>query len=412
MNVRGQRENVLLLVLACAEATLLLDRLAVGFLAPFILPDLNLSNFQLGLLSSLFSVSFALSGYVVSSWSDRRSDRWTWLTILILLFSACSAACAVAGGFASLAALRIALGILEGPFLPMALAYMADHSSESRRSFNMGFVQNVGAFLLAQLAGPIVLVWFAVRHGWRAAFLFTAVPGVILAITMLVIRPLLTQTIATAQATIDQPHVDGRFHRNVWLCVGIAACMGSWILLQMTFLPKYLVDVARMTPTHMSFVLSLLGIGGCISSIVLPTLSDRLGRRRVLMGGIALACATPIGVLSFYDNPALLTACVLVGSLAFGCSPLYVAVIPSDSTPKQRAARAIALVSASSALMGGVVAPAVAGRLADRFGLGMVFWIAGGVSLVALVLASALRRAQVERAPGATDNSRVAASQS
>lgn len=383
-----RRENYLLLVLACAEAALLLDRLAVGFLAPFFARDMSLSNFQLGLLSSLFSLSFAISGYWVSAVVQKAISPRLLLAGLVALFSVVSAFCALSTGFATFALVRILLGAAEGPFLPIALAIMAEESSSGRRSFNLGFVQNVGAFLLAQLVGPIVLVAFAVAHGWRAAFAFTAMPGLLLAILLLIIaRGKPVPAAATAAVSVAQPpHTPNR--RNLWLCVLIAACMGSWILLQMTFMPKYLVQSAGMTPSHMSLVMSLLGLGGCASSLLLPALSDRFGRRPVIMTGISFAILTPISLLLLAHSPTLLPIGVVLGSLAFGCSPLYVAVIPREAVPPEQTSRAIALVSASSAVAGGVIAPALAGRLADTFGLSAIFWVAGGLAIVAFAVAS------------------------
>lgn len=384
------RENRLLLVLACAEAALLLDRLAVGILAPFFVPDLRLTNFELGLLSSLFSLSFATSGYWISAAAKRISNRWFLLAGLVFVFSLISALCALSTGFYSFALVRILLGIAEGPFLPIALAVMADESTAVRRSFNLGFVQNVGAFLLAQLLGPIVLVAFSVAHGWRAAFAFTAIPGLVLAILLIVMARSARAAESRGLTEISREPSWHPCTRNLWLCVAIAACIGSWILLQMTFMPKYLVQVAGFSPKGMSFIMGLLGLGGCASSLLLPALSDRIGRRPTIMLGISFAILTPVSILTLAHVPALMPIGIVLGSLAFGCSPLYVAVIPRESVAKEDASKAIALVSASSAIMGGVIAPALAGKLADTFGLGVIFWIAGGVAMVALGIASRL----------------------
>lgn len=391
-------ENRLLLLLAIAEATLLLDRLSVGFLASFLSEDLHLTNLQLGLLSSLFSGSFAISGYAVSGVSDRTGQRWIWLLALIVLFSGASALSGFTTGFAQLAGVRVLLGLFEGPFLPIALALMGKHSSPHRRSFNLAFVQNFGAFVLAQLAGPIILVYFAVHHGWRAAFFFTAVPGIIVAVLMLGLSRLAPDVKPIAHPNTGESAglatPDSIWQRNVLLCVAIAACMGSWILLQMTFLPKYLVQVAGLDPTRMSFVMSVLGIGGCVSSLALPLLSDRFGRRAMLVCGTLIALSTPIGILFAYSSPAALTFSILVGSIAFGCSPLYVAIVPSESVGPGARARAVALVSASSAIMGGVVAPALAGRLADAYGLAMPFRLTAGLAVTAGLFACLLRPAR------------------
>jgi MFS family permease len=55
-------------------------------------------------------------------------------------------------------------------------------------------------------------------------------------------------------------------------------------------------------------------------------------------------------------------------------------------------ARAIGLTSGSSAVIGGVLMPAVAGRLADVHGLQVPVWITLGAMVLGLAVASALEK--------------------
>ena len=127
-----------------------IDRLALGFLASYVAADLDLTNFQLGLLSSSFSVSFALSGYGISALSDRAGNRRAFLVACTLTFSLLSAATGLARGFVFLLAVRLLLGISEGPVLPLLQSVMIPASSTQRRAFNVAFLQNVAPFLLGQ----------------------------------------------------------------------------------------------------------------------------------------------------------------------------------------------------------------------------------------------------------------------
>jgi MFS family permease len=137
--------------------------------------------------------------------------------------------------------------------------------------------------------------------------------------------------------------------------------------------------------------MSMIGVSGCAASLVLPMLSDRYGRRPVLATGALAGLILPLSVLLLPPQPALLLGAVLLGAIAFGCSPLYIAVIPTDTVPKALGARAIALVSACSALMGGVLMPLLAGRLADSFGLQMPLWMAACGAALACGVALCLR---------------------
>jgi MFS family permease len=385
-------ENRLLLTLSLAEASMFVDRLALGLLAPFLAKELTLSNFQFGLLSSGFSLAYAISGYLIAGLSDRTAQRRNFLIVSTLAFSLLSAATGFAPGLAYLLALRILLGIAEGPFLPILQSVMVPASSPHRHGFNVGFLQNVAPFLLGQLASPIVLTQLATAFNWRLTFFLTAIPG-------LLIIPFLYRLVPGRAAGTAAAGVAGRAEpgslnlfriRNVMLCVALAACTGTWILLNNTFLPLYLVKVVGYSATQMGFMMSLLGVGGCAASLILPALSDRIGRKPVLLAGFTLGLATPLGVLLAPHNTAVLMAAIGVGSCVLGCTPLTITIVPSDSVDSRSLARAIGLTSASSAIVGGVVMPALAGRLADSYGLQVPICITLGAMVVGLAVVAAL----------------------
>ncbi|KOG88917.1 hypothetical protein ADK38_17135, partial [Streptomyces varsoviensis] len=64
-------ENRLLLILFLAFGFVFFDRQALSFLAPFISDDFHLSNTQLGTLSGVLALTWALSGLLCGRLSDR-----------------------------------------------------------------------------------------------------------------------------------------------------------------------------------------------------------------------------------------------------------------------------------------------------------------------------------------------------
>jgi MFS family permease len=386
-------ENRLLAALSLTEASMFIDRLALGFLASYVATDLALTNFQLGLLSSSFSLSFALSGYGISSISDRAGNRRTFLVGCTLAFSLLSAATGLTRGFVFLLVVRLLLGVSEGPVLPLLQSVMIPASSASRRAFNAAFLQNVAPFLLGQLLGPILLTHLAEAVTWRVTFLLSAVPGLVLVpiLHRLIGRSSPAPAFSTGARIPDYASQVKLFRiRNLMLCVGIAACTGTWILLLNMFLPLYLVRMGGYPATKMGLIVSLLGVGGCLSSLTLPPLSDRIGRKPVLITGLSLGLVAPLGALMALHNPDVLMIAVALGGLALGCTPLTITLVPADSVPPHALARAIALTSASSAVIGGVIMPALAGRLADRWGLQIPIIIALGAACIAVLVAFGL----------------------
>ncbi|MBV9561373.1 MAG: MFS transporter, partial [Bradyrhizobium sp.] len=162
-------ENLVVILMGAAFGFVFFDRLALSFLAPFIVPELQLSNSQLGALAAGLALTWAIAGYGVGTLSDYLQNRKTLLVCAIVVFSACSIGSGLANSFLTLLAARLVMGLAEGPVLPIAQSIMSAESSEHRRGFNMGVLQNFFSALLSNLAAPLVLVAIGQAYGWRAA---------------------------------------------------------------------------------------------------------------------------------------------------------------------------------------------------------------------------------------------------
>lgn len=178
-------ENLVILLMGLAFGFVFFDRLAISFLAPFLVPELGLNNTQLGVLASALALTWAISGYGVGVLSDYLGNRKTLLVIAIVVFSACSILSGLATSFLMLLGARLLMGFAEGPVLPIAQSIMAAESSEHRRGFNMGVLQNFISSLLSNFAAPLILVAVGVAYGWREAFYIAGIPGFIVAILIM-----------------------------------------------------------------------------------------------------------------------------------------------------------------------------------------------------------------------------------
>ncbi|BCT33755.1 hypothetical protein PproGo58_32500 [Pseudomonas protegens] len=67
------------------------------------------------------------------------------------------------------------------------------------------------------------------------------------------------------------------------------------------------------------------------------------------------------------------------------------ATIPAETVPREVMATALGLIMGIGELVGGFVAPTIAGFAADRFGLSIVMWMSCGGALLAAVLALFLK---------------------
>jgi MFS family permease len=143
-------------------------------------------------------------------------------------------------------------------------------------------------------------------------------------------------------------------------------------------------------------VIGMGGWGAFVGGILFPTISDRIGRKPVLLLGSLAAVIGPIAMLTLPANPVLLAVGVLVGWMPLGIAPLYCATVPSESVRPGLVTTAVGLSMGFAELFGGVIVPPIAGRAADAFGLEAIFFICIGLALVAAFAAVVLK----ETAPG------------
>lgn len=74
-----------------------------------------------------------------------------------------------------------------------------------------------------------------------------------------------------------------------------------------------------------------------------------------------------------------------------GAFPLFMATIPSESVSANHMTTAMALIMGAGEVIGGVLAPWLAGLAADAAGLAAAIWILMGLCIVAGVLGLGLQ---------------------
>ena len=368
-------ENRLLLLLGVSFGFAFFDRNSASVLIPYIAKDLLLSNTQSALLNSVLSIMWALGAYVIARWSDSRGSRKPFLLAFLIIFSACSMLSGLAPSFPVLLIARAIMGAVEGPFLPVCLAIMAVESSPSRRGVNAGIMQNFFAALLGQSLAPSLLPVIAEAHGWRAAFFVAGVPGLLCAIGVwLWVREPTKEAQArfhglAATDAADDGKQRGLFDmlavRNVLVCCLISVFMVGWFIMGWTFLPKFLTEVRGMPGPAMGSLLSVLGFSSALSGFGAPWLSDRIGRKPVMIGFCLLGALTALGAVYFQGSTLALGALLFAGWLASGTFPLFMGVIPGESMPRKYAATAMGLVVCVGEVLGGSALVALAGKMAD-----------------------------------------------
>ena len=394
-------ENLLIAILFLAWGTVFLDRMSELYLAPYIVPEFHLSDEQVGLLASALAITWAISTLLFGALSDRLGRRKILLPA-VFAFSLLSWLSGLARSFNELLLLRALMGVAEGPTWSIMTALIEESSPPERRGRNVGIVVSAAA-LVGLAVAPVLATQVASRWGWRWAFFVAGVPGVIIGVLIwrFVKEP-------PPKAALDAHHVRPGFrdyfsvlrYRNMWLCCLGSAGFISWLFLMNVFAPLYITQTAHQAATTAGFLLGAGGLGSFFLGLLLPGMSDRLGRKPILLLMALMCTVVPLALLlpALYTVPWVLAAILFFTNAGQGVASLVMVLVPTESVPPQFAATSIGLATLVGEIFGATAAPTIGGALAERHGLATPLWMSALGSAAIFVVALFLRET-VHRRP-------------
>jgi len=384
-------ENSLVAILFFTWGVVFLDRMSQLYLAPYFAPEFHLSHEQVGTVASVLAITWAASTFVFGALSDR-VGRKPILVPAVFAFSILSWASGLAHNFHQLLLVRALMGAAGGPTWSTMTALIEESSPSSRRGRNIGLVVSAAA-LVGLAAAPVLTTQVAARWGWRSAFFVAGIPGLV---TGLLLWKFVEEPVAETNGTKERPSLSEyvsilRF-RNIWLCCLGATGFMSWLFAVNVFAPLYITEVAHESATTAGFLLGASGLGSFFLGFLLPSLSDRWGRKPILLLMAAMSAVVPLAFLVpvLYVYPLALAFLVFVANSGQGIASVVLVLVPTESVPAQFRATSIGLATLVGEVMGAAAAPILAGALAQRHGLAVTMWLAAAGSgllfLVALFL--------------------------
>ena len=366
-------------ILALAYTFNFLDRQILSLLAEPVRKDLHLSDTQVGLLTgAAFAVFYATFGVPIAWFADR-SHRVRIVALACACWSLCSAAGGLAGNFLQLALARLGVGVGEAGGTTPSYAIISDYFPPRERGralalYSLGVP--FGIAIGAALGGGV-----AAHYGWRAAFYAVGLPGLLIALLILVV---IREPIRGAQDGPSAGHeiapaqlrgVIAMFFRDPvlrWmaLATGLGAFAGygasNWT-------PAFLMRHQHMTLTQLAAVYSVsvgvaVGVGTWLSGYLADRLSKRDPRAYAMIPFWGSMIALPLAVAGYLaPNWQISLACLTV-SAAFGILYLApaLAIVQNIVPPKARSTSAALLLLVLNLIgLGG--GPVFVGVLSDLF---------------------------------------------
>lgn len=146
-----------------------IDAASMGFVAPSLMQDWNLSRVAFGPVLGAVMLGFALGALLVGPLADRVGRRKI-LIFSVFLFGIFNASCALAQSPTQLLILRLITGVGLGTAMPTAATLLSEYVPKRLRSFLIT-VMFAGFALGSGLSGFIASFLLG-QYGWRGVMLF------------------------------------------------------------------------------------------------------------------------------------------------------------------------------------------------------------------------------------------------
>ena len=365
-----------------------IDRFLISTMFPTIARDLHLGYGDIGTITGALAIAWGLAALVMGNVSDRIGQRRVLVGSLIV-FSLLIGLSGLAASLFGLVMVRIVMGFADGAFTPASIAATINASPPERHGRNVGFQQNM--LNLFGLALAPLFVGYLLSHGvdWRYIFSIFAVPGLLIAWGTWRIIPQGDAPVTSEGSVADWGEV--LKYRNIKLLMGGMFCWLTCLIISSAFLPNYLLDHLKLAPGAMGTVMSAIGFGALTGTIVLSMLSDRIGRKPVM---VIASIGAFIGLLLFGtigQNVGLLFACLFaIHFFNFGMIVLTVGPIATETVPLGLITTASGMVIAAGELLGGGLAPIIGGQVAEKFGIDHILWLPIIVMAVGILISFGL----------------------
>jgi predicted MFS family arabinose efflux permease len=264
-----------------------MDRQIMSTLAEPIRKDLGLSDTALGALGGLtFALFYTTCGIPIAWLSDRFKRVWI-MAAACGIWSLFTAGCGLATNFTQLALSRIMVGAGEAGGSPPSYSLISDYFPAKERGTGLA-LHSLGV-PLGSMMGVVLGGGVASAYGWRMAFFAVGLPGVVLALLMLLIvrepkRGGLDEIALGADAHAPAPparEVIAAFFANRTLaCVAIACGLSAFAgYAMLNWNVPLLMRVKGMSLKEVSHYYSVvLGAAGIVGTFGAGWLADKLSQ--------------------------------------------------------------------------------------------------------------------------------------
>lgn len=234
---------------------------------------------------------------------------------------------------------------------------------------------------------PVVIGAALTVFAWREVVMLNVVPGLVVAALLFVF---LGSMRLSSKRTEEKTQSFGAYLaglKNLFLSRSLVLLSTGSAFRTMTqsalltFLPVYLANDMGYSPFWVGACLFALQAAGFAASPVAGHLSDRMGRKHILMTSMAASALVLAAMALSGGSPLFVALVAVLGFFLYATRPVIQAWM-LEATPKDMGGSSIGVLFGAQAV-GGALGPLLGGMVADRFGLAAAFYFLAATIVVA-----------------------------
>lgn len=390
-----QRIRTIILLLAGSVALLMTG---FGIIMPIFarrLGEFGNGVGALGLMTMVFALSQLIFAPILGGLADRKGRRPIILLALVAV-TASYIGYIFAPNTAVFIAIRGIAGAMTAGLFPAAMGVVADVVPEDRRARWVGII--MGSYAVGMIFGPALGGFLYDGWGYAAPFMLSAVVAFMALIAAIFLVPE-TRTLQIrkrdALRAKRAARDESETKQSIWnMLPRPIAIFGTLLFIdfigsfafafvepQMVF---YMYDDLAWTTVQFGIVVGAYGVAMVFGQLVLGQLSDRWGRKPLVVIGLIVSMSLYVGMamLNSFTGMAVVAAISGLGQALY--SPALSAFVLDITTDEHRS-RVMGLKESSLAL-GGVLGPLLVAVIAPWTSARGVFWIAFGLVFLSFLL--------------------------
>ncbi|MGE7840262.1 MFS transporter [Lysinibacillus sp. NPDC093712] len=354
-----------------------LVELVIGGLLPLIAEDLNISYGQVGLLISMFSLSFAISGPILLSLTSKMERKKLFLIVLFIFFVT-NMIIVLSDLYVFLMAARILSAMCASLLVSLCITIASQISDDSHTARAIGLVlMGVSASLVF---GVPFSLWLGSELGWRAPFLFIA----ILTLLLMLLVFLALGKIEPNKKLPLKAQVKAIKDRKILLIHSISIVFFTGHMTLYAYLTPFLQSTLHLSEKSLSLMYLIIGLFSIFGSLLGGYFTDRISAKRTIISVLSLFTITIIAIPLLKFSVVLFIGAILLWSLlSWSLQPAIQSYIVSSASTTSDIHQSL---NNSGAHIGMAIGSTIGGTIIDSYYVELNAIIGGTIACIAIVI--------------------------